>query len=135
MPHDTAVTDRPRFRPRPWSSLDSVDAVELWIDEHNRAMQELIRPEEQQGAGIRFSLVHGGDLLMQTRGDAILLDVEADAAWITPLLEAVTGQAAPAGQWWAVPEERLVQLILGLNTLVESTTLVVGHRFGRAHMR
>jgi hypothetical protein len=135
MQHDTPATERPRFRPRPWTSLDSVEAVELWIDEHNRAMQELIRPEEQAGAGIRFSLVHGGDLLMQTRGDAILLDLEPDAAWITPLLEAITGQEAPRGQMWAVPEDRLIQLILGLDSLVQSTTLVVGHRFSRAPMR
>jgi hypothetical protein len=32
---------------------------------------------------------------------------------------------------WILPGDKLVQLILGLSTLVASTTLVVGHNFGR----
>ncbi|MDB5916772.1 MAG: hypothetical protein JWR40_1006, partial [Massilia sp.] len=31
---------------------------------------------------------------------------------------------------WVLPEDRLVQLIIGLSSLVASTILVSGHKFG-----
>lgn len=119
----------PRFKPRPWTPLETPQDVELWIDEHNAAMQDAFKPQET-GVGIRFTLAEGGDLYMQTTADAIILDVEPDAAWITPLIEAVTGAEQPPGQFWVLPDDRLVQLILGLSTLVQSTTLVSNHNFG-----
>lgn len=128
--HMTSPTDQaPRFKPRPWTPLETPQDVELWIDEHNRAMQELIRPQET-GVGICFTLAEGGNVTMQTTGDAIVLDVEPDAAWIAPLIAAATGAEAPRGQVWVLPDDKLVQLILGLSMLVESTTLVTGHPFG-----
>jgi hypothetical protein len=120
---------RPRFRPRPWTPLETPQEVELWIDEHNRSMQELIAPHET-GYGICFTLAEGGDLTMQTTGDAVILDVEPEAAWIGPLIVAATGAEAPRGQLWILPEDKLVQLIVGLSSLVASTTLVTGHHFG-----
>ena len=43
--HMTLPPDQPpRFKPRPWTSLETPQDVELWIDEHNAAMQELIAP-------------------------------------------------------------------------------------------
>lgn len=124
----------PRFRPRPWEPLDTPQDVELWIDEHNRSMQELIGPQET-GVGICFALAAGGLVYLQTSGDAVLVDVDADAAWIAPLIIAATGAAPPAGRLWVLPEDCLVQLIVGLSSLVESTTLVSGHRFGSRNAR
>lgn len=123
-----------RFKPRPWTPLETPQDVELWIEEHNAAMRELIRPQET-GVGIRFSLLEGGDVVMQTTADAIVLDVEPEAAWIAPLIVAATGAEQPRGQYWVLPDDRLVQLILGLSMLVASTTLVTGHNFGAAGRR
>lgn len=137
LPHDMSLpadTDKPRFRPRPWDGLETPHDVELWIEEHNQAMQELISPKET-GAGIRFSLTVGGAITMQTAADAVILDVDPDAAWVAPLIIAATGAEPPKGQLWILPADKLVQLILGLSSLVESTILVTGHNFGaRARM-
>jgi hypothetical protein len=122
-------TPQARFRPRPWTSLETPQDVELWIDEHNRALQELVKPTET-GVGICFTLAEGGNIYMQTTDDAVILDVEPEADWIGPLIVAATGAEAPRGQVWVLPDDRLVQLILGLSTLVASTTLVVCHPFG-----
>jgi hypothetical protein len=127
-------TDKPRFRPRPWVPLETPQDVELWIEEHNQAMQELISPKET-GVGICFTLAVGGNLYLQTAADAVILDVEPDAEWVAPLILAATGGEAPRGQIWILPSDKLVQLILGLSTLVDSTVLVTGHNFGaRARM-
>jgi hypothetical protein len=121
---------QPRFRPRPWTVLETPQDVELWIEEHNLAMRELIGAHET-GYGVRFTLAAGGDIVMQTTGDAVVLDVEPDAAWVAPLIVAATGAEMPRGQVWILPEDRLVQLVLGLSSLIESTLLVSGHSFGR----
>lgn len=119
----------PRFRPRPWIHLETPQDVELWIAEHDQALQELIKPQET-GYGICFTLAEGGNIYMQTTDDAIVLDVEEDAAWIAPLIVAATGAEIPRGAYWVLPDDKLTQLIIGLSSLVASTTLVVGHRFG-----
>jgi len=131
----TAPTEpAPRFRPRPWIHLETPQDVELWIDEHNLAMQELIKPQET-GYGICFTLAEGGNIFMQTAEDAIMLDVEEDASWISPLIVAATGAEAPQGHYWLLPADKLTQLVIGLSSLVASTTLVVGHRFGSRNRR
>jgi hypothetical protein len=109
--------------------LETPQDVELWIEEHNQALRELIGPQES-GYGVCFSLAVGGNIYMQTTGDAVILDVEPEAAWVAPLIEAATGAGQPRGQVWVLPEDRLVQLIVGLSSLVESTLLVSGHPFG-----
>ena len=119
----------PRFRPCPWTHLETAQDVELWIEEHNRALMEHIGPQET-GVGVCFTLAEGGDLYLQTTGDAVVVDVEPDAQWIAPLIMAATQAEAPRGQLWILPDDKLVQLIVGLSSLVASTTLVVGHRFG-----
>lgn len=128
---DTSDADGapPRFRPVPWTALETPQDVELWIEQHNQSLREHIGPQET-GYGVLFSLAVGGAIAMQTSGDAIYLDVDADAAWVAPLLTAATGVQPPAGQLWLIPEDKLVQLILGLSTLIASTTLIVGHKFG-----
>lgn len=123
------ISSPPRFRPVPWTPLETPQDVELWIEEHNRCMQELIGPQET-GHGVCFTLAAGGDIYLQTTGDAVILDVEPDAAWVAPLITAATGAEPPRGQIWVLPDDRLVQLIVGLSSLVESTVLVTGHRFG-----
>jgi len=122
--------DRPRFRPVPWMPLESPQDVELWIAEHNQTMLELIKPQET-GVGVRFRLAVGGDIYMQTTADAILLDVEPDASWVAPLIMAATGAEQPTGQIWVLPDDKLVQLLLGLSSLVESSLIVTGHNFGK----
>jgi hypothetical protein len=137
IPHDSDPAasaqnnaEKPRFRPVPWTALETPQDVELWIAEHDQTMQELIKPQET-GVGVRFRLAVGGDIYMQTTADAILLDVEPDASWVAPLIMAATGAEQPAGNLWALPEDRLVQLLLGLSTLVESSLIVTGHNFGK----
>ncbi len=129
LKESTAAEAAPRFRPVTWTALETPQDVELWIDEHNRSLLENIGPQET-GYGVCFTLGVGGNIFMQTSGDAIMLDVEPDAAWVAPLIIAATGAAEPAGQLWVLPEDKLVQLIIGLSSLVASTTLVSGHKFG-----
>jgi len=119
----------PRFRPCPWNDLLTAQDVEAWIDEHNRSMMEHIGPQET-GVGVCFSLTEGGNIFLQTSADAVILDVDADAAWVAPLIMAATQAEAPAGALWILPDDKLIQLIVGLSSLVASTTLVVGHNFG-----
>lgn len=119
----------PRFRPCPWINLQTPQDVEAWIDEHNRSMMEHIGPQET-GAGVCFTLTEGGNIYLQTTADAVLLDVDPDAAWITPLIVAATQAELPRGQLWVLPDDKLIQLIVGLSSLVASTTLVAGHNFG-----
>lgn len=119
----------PRFRPRPWIDLQTPQDVEAWIDEHNQSMVELIGPQET-GVGVCFTLTEGGNIYLQTTGDAVVLDVDPDAQWIAPLIVAATQTPAPSAQLWILPDDKLTQLIVGLSSLVASTTLVSGHNFG-----
>lgn len=119
----------PRFRPVPWIHLETPQDVDAWIDEHNRSMQEHIGPQET-GYGVCFTLAAGGKLYLQTSADAVILDIEPDAAWVAPLIMAATETAQPQAQLWVLPDDKLIQLIIGLSSLVASTTLVSGHHFG-----
>jgi hypothetical protein len=87
--------------------------------------------KNETGYGVRFTLAAGGDLYMQTTDNAVILDVTPDAEWVAPLIVAVAQVDPPKGAIWVLPDDKLVQLILGLSSLIESTTLVVGHNFGR----
>jgi hypothetical protein len=127
---DASNTDRPRFRPVPWTLLETPQDAELWIAAHDNTMQEMIKPDER-GVGVRFTLAAGGEITMQTAGDAVILDVEPDASWVAPLIMAATGATQPDGSYWVLPDDKLVQLLLGLSTLVESSLIVTGHNFGK----
>ncbi len=118
-----------RFRPVPWTELNTPQDVEEWIEAHNRALQEHIRPNES-GYGICFTLREGGNIYMQSNDDAIVLDVDADAQWVSPLIAAAAQAEPPVSSLWVLPDDKLIQLIIGLSSLVASTTLVVGHAFG-----
>ncbi|WP_256079441.1 hypothetical protein [Massilia sp. YIM B04103] len=129
--HDAA---KPRFRPVPWTALETPADAELWIAEHNLALQEHIAPNET-GYGVCFTLAEGGELFMQTADGALILDLTPEAEWVAPLITAVAQAAPPQGALWLLPDDKLVQLLIGLSSLIASTTLVVGHRFGRAGRR
>ena len=124
----TPAEPAPRFRPRPWIALETPQDVELWIAEHNQSLVEHIGPQET-GYGVCFTLAEGGNVYLSTQGDAVLLDVDADAAWIAPLIIAATQVAAPQGQLWVLPDDKLIQLVVGLSPLIASTTLFSGHNF------
>jgi len=121
----------PRFRPVPWTGLETPADVELWIEEHNQAMQQHIGKHET-GYGVCFTLAEGGEIYMQTTQDgAVILDVTPEAAWVAPLiLAAARLDAAPPGTLWVLPDDKLVQLMIGLSGLIASSMLVVGHNFG-----
>jgi len=124
-------TDRPRFRPVPWTALETPADVELWIAEHNLALQELLAPNET-GYGVCFTLAEGGEIYLQTTQDgALILDITEEAEWAAPLIVAVGQVEAPKGRLWILPDDKLVQLILGLSGLISASILVVGHNFGR----
>lgn len=125
----THTSEAPRFRPVRWIDLQTAQDVEAWIDEHNRCLMENIGPQET-GVGVCFTLTEGGNIYLQTTGDAVVLDVEPEAEWIAPLISAATDTPAPTAQMWILPDDKLIQLIVGLSSLVASTTLVSGHNFG-----
>ena len=126
---------KPRFRPVPWTGLESPGDVELWIEDHNLALKEHIGPNET-GYGVCFNLAAGGTIHLQTSADgAIILDVDADAEWVAPLLAAIAQAEPPQGAMWVLPDDKLIQLIMGLSSLIASSILVVGHNFGRGQRR
>ncbi|MGO4377336.1 hypothetical protein [Pseudoduganella sp. RAF53_2] len=122
--------DKPRFRPVPWSGIETPADAELWIAEHDLALKEHVGKQET-GYGVCFNLAAGGEIYMQTADGAVILDVTPEADWVAPLIEAVAQAESPKGSLWVLPDDKLVQLIIGLSTLIESSILVVGHNFGR----
>lgn len=131
MQDDQAAGRAPRFKPVPWMALETAADVELWIEEHNRSMQDNIGRHET-GYGVCFTLAEGGDIYLQTSPDgAVILDVTPEAAWVAPLIMAAARVEAPAGSLWVLPDDKLIQLMIGLSSLIASSMLVVGHPFGR----
>ncbi|HEU4845126.1 MAG TPA: hypothetical protein VFT05_12750 [Burkholderiaceae bacterium] len=121
----------PRFKPVPWMALENAADVELWIEEHNRSMQDRIGRHET-GYGVCFTLAEGGEIYLQTSPDgAVILDVTPEAAWVAPLIAAVARVEPPQGALWVLPDDKLIQLMIGLSSLIASSMLVVGHPFGR----
>jgi hypothetical protein len=65
-----------------------------------------------------------------------VLDLTPEAEWIAPLIMAAARiDEAPPGRLWVLPDDKLVQLMMGLSGLIASSILVVGHDFGRPHGR
>jgi hypothetical protein len=124
-------SEPPRFRPVPWSGLETPADVELWIAEHNLSLQENIAKNET-GYGVCFTLAEGGEIYMQTTQDgALILDLTPEAEWVSPLIMAAARiDEAPAGRVWVLPDDKLIQLMIGLSGLIASSMLVVGHNFG-----
>ncbi len=114
----------------PWVSLESMQEVEAWMDLNDRELQQLIGSKPSYGHGICFSLLHGGEIYLHTNSDGdLLLDVTQEAEWVSPVLSAITQVVPPRGQIWILPQHVLLQLILGLNTLIASSRLVIRHEF------
>lgn len=115
---------------RPWIVLKTTYDVETWIDHQNRAIQQLINCGKNSGWGICFGLAAGGEIFMHTTTDGeVLLDVRPEAQWVAPLIAAATEVEMPDTQIWALPADRLTQLVFGLSTLIATTRLVVDHDF------
>jgi len=115
---------------RPWIDLKTTYDVEAWIDNYNRDLQRTVEKKNAPGYGICFQLAEGGDVFMHTTSEGdILLDVTPEAEWVAPVITAATGTPPPASQIWALPGERLTQLILGLSSLIGSTSIVLQHDF------
>jgi len=124
-----------RFKPVPWSGLETVADVELWIEEHDRSMQDNIGQNES-GYGVCFTLAEGGDIFLQTTQDGyLILDVTPDAEWIAPLIMAVARVEPPKASVWVLPDDKLIQLMMGLSSLIATSILVVGHHFGVRHRK
>jgi hypothetical protein len=126
---------------RPWIALESREEIEAWIARLDRELQQhererirhtedgVVQREHARSHGVRLFLQHGGNLRLHTNPDGdILLEVSRDADWVAPLIAAATGISGPRGSAWLLPAERLVELITGLNSLVEAEQLVVPRR-------
>ena len=129
---DGMKTEVKRYPDLPWVVLEDIHEAEAWLDLYNRELQQLIPAQQQsQGQGVCFTLLHGGELYLHTNSDGdILLDVLPEAAWAVPVLSAITGMQPPRGQVWLIAAEHLLPLVLGLNSLIASTRLVLQHDFG-----
>ncbi len=119
-----------------WVLLESPQDVESWMDLHDRELKKLLGDQPDgasRGCGACFTLAHGGEIFMHTNSDGdILLDVTPDAQWITPVICASTGASPARGQIWILPQHVLIELILGLNSLIASSKLVLRHEFSRS---
>jgi hypothetical protein len=145
----STATDGPADRPgeaaaekalepemRPWTVLKSQQEAEGWIAGLNHELQQIEEVRSQAarsqhaGHGVCFTLAHGGTITLHTAADGdIVLDLDAEAEWVAPLIVAATGVAVPRGAIWLIPGDRLVELIMGLNSLIAFEKLVFRHNF------
>jgi hypothetical protein len=117
------------FPEQRWLVLESITEIEAWIDNYNRELQECLNSPNASGYGVRFTLEHGGHIYLHTNEEAIWLDVTPEAEWAGPVITAATGVEAPRSQIWALPPDKLTELIMGLNMLITSTRLVTHHAY------
>ena len=122
-------TDEEAFPDLPWTAFTSIDEVEAWIRLYDQELQACVSKNHAAGHGVRFTLRHGGHIFLHSGAEAILLDVTPEAEWVTPAIVAATGAPPPAAQIWVLPPDMLTQLVLGLNSLIESTQLVASHDY------
>ena len=117
-------------KPVPWLHLLTPYEVEAWIDSFNRSLQQYVPLANISGYGVCFSLAEGGDIFLHTTSEGhVLLDVTPDAQWASPVIAAAVNVAVPASQIWHFPDDRLIQFVLGLSSLVATTTMVLRHDF------
>ncbi|MEN9866249.1 MAG: hypothetical protein RL748_1839 [Pseudomonadota bacterium] len=131
--------DLNHFPAQPWVSLETPQDVESWMDWHNRELSAWLskRPGHAtvQGQGACFTLQHGGEIYLHTNSDGdILLDVTPDAQWVDPVICASTGCAPGRSQIRMLPQHVLIELILGLNSLIASCRLVARHEYTRSKL-
>ncbi len=115
---------------RPWIVLKTTYDVETWIDHQNRAIQQLVNSNKANGWGICFGLSEGGEIFLHTTSEGdVLLDVTPEAEWVAPLIAVATQVDMPVTRIWALPGDRLTQLVFGLSSLIATTRLVAEHNF------
>ena len=113
----------------PWIELSSPEHVEGWINRLNGELQQYVTKANSTGHGVCFCLTHGGHIFLHTTEGAILLDVTPEAEWAVPVITAATGVEAPNKQIWVLPDDVLTQLVLGLNSLIVATRIVISHNY------
>ncbi len=125
--------DLPESHQRPWEFLHGADEAEIWVANSNLELNFYLEQARSQpdGQGICFVLELGGEVFLYTTSEGmLLLDVTPEAAWVAPIISACTGAQPGRGQIWVLPEDTLIQLLLGLNSLIQSSTIVLQHRYG-----
>lgn len=117
-------------KPVPWMHLLTPFEAEAWIDIFNHDLQQCIPNVNAHGYGVCFSLAEGGDIYLHTTSEGyVLLDVTPDAQWAAPVIAAAANVAEPDSQIWHFSDDKLIQFVLGLSSLVASTTMVLRHDF------
>lgn len=110
--------------------------AEAWIDLFNHDLQQCIRNTNASGYGVCFTLAEGGDIYLHTTSEGyVLLDVTPDAQWAAPVIAAAANVAQPDTQIWHFPDDKLVQFVFGLSSLVASSTMILQHDFKLNKMR
>ena len=133
LPPSPTAAEARLLREHPWVALENPQEVEGWMDVLDRELQSLLAEKHAIGPGVCFTLTHGGEVYMHTNGDGdVLLDVTPEADWIAPVICASTRQDAPRGQIWVLPQHAMIELILGMSTLIASSRLVLRHEFRQA---
>lgn len=120
------------MQPEPiaWMHLLTPIEAEAWIDLLNHDLQQCIGNTNASGYGVCFALAAGGDIYLHTTAEGyVLLDVTPDAQWAAPVIAAAAGVAPPDTQVWTFPDDKLVQFVFGLSSLVASSTMVLQHDF------
>lgn len=131
QPMESVQADVPATpQEKAWKDLATIADAELWIAAHDQELQQHVTKSYSSGHGICLTLAAGGLIYLHTTGDGdVVLDVTDDAAWTAPVITAATGAPAPVSQIWVLSGDKLTQLILGLNSLVSSSRIVLNHRF------
>lgn len=122
---------RPLPQDRPWKDLSTIADVEQWIAEYDQDLQRHLSDRQASGGhGICFTLVDASEIYLHTNGDGdIVLDLTPDAAWAGPVITAATGAPASTSQLWLLPGDTLTQLVLGVNSLIATSRIVLTHSF------
>ena len=115
---------------RAWRDLATIADVEQWIATYDQDLQQHLTKAYSTGHGICFTLVDDSEIYLHTNGDGdVVLDVTHEAAWAVPVITAATRAAAPTSQIWILPGDVLTQLVLGLNSLISASRIVLAHNF------
>lgn len=128
MPPETNTAGPAEWPEQAWIHLTEPHEVEAWIAQCNQDLLQFDK-NQAQGCGVCFSLELGGEIYMHSADDAVLLDVTPEANWVAKLITAATGVDAPRGQLWVLPADKLIQLLMGLSSLIATTRIVPSRRY------
>ena len=114
---------------RPWIHLTSSYDVESWINSYDRDLRRRLGSADPAGVALCLRLELGGELFLHTTAEGeVLLEVSQEATWVSPVISAATGIQTPASsRLWNLPGEVLVQLLLGLSSLIAAARPVIDH--------